>query len=191
MRIKPLLARFRKTQKHHQKLYFLVLIFLGFILFLPVFYQLKHQQFRSLGLLGVFLLNFIGSATLFLPTPAFVSVGISAIKSNPLLVAVVGAAGASLGEGTTFLFAYTSNKFFRLEKHSWLKKLKKVILNKWGAFVILFFAFIPNPFFDGIGIVAGLARYPIKKYLFLTFIGRLFRYILIGYIAIYLVYGRH
>lgn len=191
MRIKLLLAQFRKTQKHHQKLYFLLLVFLGFLLFFPVFYQLKHQQFRSLGLLGVFLLNFIGSATLFLPTPAFVSVGISAIKSNPLLVAVVGASGAALGEGTVFLFAYTSNKFFNLEKHLWLKKLKKIIVNRWGALVILFFAFIPNPFFDGIGIVAGLAKYPIKKYLLLTFIGRLFRYILIGYFAIYIVYGSH
>jgi membrane protein YqaA with SNARE-associated domain len=186
MTLKILLKKIRRNENHHKKLYFLAMVALGFILFLPVFYQIRHQEFRSLGLVGVFLLNLIGSATIFLPTPAFLSVGITAIHTNPLLVAFVAALGASLGEGTTFLFGLTSNKFFNLEKHKWLKKLKKTILNKWGGLVILALAFIPNPFFDGVGIVAGLSRYPIKRFLLLTFCGRFLRYIVIGYISVYI-----
>lgn len=185
--MKPILARLRKNQKHHKKLYYLLLFVLGIILFLPVFYQINHREFRSLGLVGVFLLNLIGSATIFLPAPAFLSVGISATTTNPLLVALVAALGGAIGEGTTFLFGYTSNKVFDLEKHKFLRNFKKNIFDRWGVAVILIFAFIPNPLFDGIGMVAGVSKYPIKRFLTLTFIGRLFRYIVIGYVSSYLV----
>jgi len=163
---------------------------LGIILFLPVFYQINHREFRSLGLVGVFLLNLIGSATIFLPTPAFLSVGISATTTNPLLVAFVAAFGGAIGEGTTFLFGYTSSKAFNLEKHKSLKKFKKNIFDKWGGMVILALAFIPNPLFDGIGIVAGISKYPIKRFLMLTFFGRLLRYIVIGYVSSYVIVSR-
>lgn len=188
MRLKPLLAQFRKNQRHHRKLYFVSLFGLGIILFLPIFYQINHQEFRSLGLIGVFFLNLIGSATIFLPTPAFLSVGISATRINPLLVALVAASGGAIGEGTTFLFGYTSAKAFNLGKHKSLKRFKQNIFDKWGGLVILIFAFFPNPLFDGIGMVAGVSKYPIKRFLVLTFLGRLLRYIVIGYVSSYLVY---
>ena len=181
MKIKFILAQIRRNQKHHKKIYFATLIFLGIILFLPVFFQIRFHSLRSFGLVGVFLINLLGSATVFLPAPGFLSVGITATQSHPLLVAIVGALGASIGEGTTFLFGYTSNKFFDLEKHKWLKKFKKKVFDRWGAAVIFLFAFLPNPLFDGIGMLAGISKYSIRKFLVLTFIGRLFRYIIIAY----------
>lgn len=184
--MKPILARLRRSERHHRKLYFLLLVALGIVLFLPVFFQVKFHALRSFGLVGVFLINLFGSATVFLPAPGLLSVGISATQSNPLLVAIVGALGASLGEGTTFLFGYTSNKFFKLEKHKWIKKFKNKVFDRWGAGVILIFAFIPNPLFDGIGMLAGISKYPIKRFLLLTFIGRLFRYIVIAYASSYI-----
>ncbi len=184
--MKPILSRLRKNQKHHQKLYFASLILLSIILFFPVFYQIRHAEFRSLGLLGVFLLNMLGSATIFLPTPAFLSVGITATKVNPLLVALVASFGGALGEGTTFLFGYTSSKAFNLEKRRMLMKFKKNIFDRYGWAVIFVMALVPNPFFDGIGMVAGLAKYPIKRFLFITFMGRFFRYLVLGYVTQYI-----
>lgn len=186
MTLKTLLKTIRKNEKHHQKLYFVLFLFLGILLFFPVYYQINHQEFRSLGLVGVFLLNLIGSAAIFLPSPAFISVGISATQSSPLLVALVAASGAAIGEGTTFLFGYSSNKILQLENNKRLKNFKKRVFNKYAAVIILLLAFIPNPFFDGIGIVAGLAHYPIKRFLILTFFGRLLRYLLIGYVSFYI-----
>lgn len=183
------LALLRRNQRHHKKLYLAAMVLLGIVLFLPVFFQIRHHELRSFGLIGVFLLNFIGSATIFFPTPAFISVGISATQSNPLLVAVIAASGAAMGEATTFLFGFTSNKFFNLEKHKGINKFRKIIFNQWGGMAILLLAFIPNPFFDGIGALAGLSRYPIKRFLFLTFLGRLFRYIIIAYVSSHLALG--
>lgn len=186
MTLKNLLKRIQKNEHHHQKLYFALFLLLGILLFFPVYYQINHQEFRHLGLVGVFLLNLIGSAAIFLPSPAFISVGISATQINPLLVALIAALGASIGEGTTFLFGYSSNKILKLEKYKQLKKFKKNVFDKYGAAAILVLAFFPNPFFDGIGIIAGLAHYPIKRFIILTFIGRLLRYILIGYVSSYI-----
>ncbi len=188
--MKPILAQLRKSERHHKKLYFTLLILLGFILFLPVFFQIRFHSLRSFGLIGVFFINFFGSATIFLPAPGLLSVGISATQSNPFLVALIGAIGASLGESTTFLFGYTSNKFFNLEKHKWLKKFKKNVFDKYGEIVILAFAFIPNPLFDGIGMIAGVSKYPVKKFILLTFIGRLCRYIVIAYLSSYIIASR-
>ncbi len=185
--MKKIIALISKNERHHKKLYFLLLLVLGFILFLPVFFQIRFHSLRSFGLLGVFLLNFLGSATVFLPSPAFISVSITATQSNPLLVAFIGALGASLGEATTFLFGLTSNKFFNLEKHKWIYKFKKNIFDKWGEVVILLFAFIPNPLFDGIGMLAGVSKFPIKRFLVLTFIGRFMRYIAIAYLAAHFI----
>ncbi len=185
--MKKLLARLKSSERHHKKLYFALLIFLGFLLFLPVFFQIRFHSLRSLGLIGVFLINFFGSATVFLPAPGLISVGISATQSHPLLVAIIGALGASLGEGTTFLFGYTSNKFLNLEKHKFIKRFKTKVFDRWGEIVVLVFAFVPNPVFDGIGIIAGLSKFPVKKFLILTFIGRLSRYIVIAYVSSYLI----
>ncbi len=186
--MKPFLAQLKRSQKHHRKLYFLLLILLSAVLFFPVFYQIRHSEFRSFGLIGVFLLNLLGSATIFFPTPAFLSVGISATKINPLLVALVASAGGALGEATTFLFGYSSSKAFNLEKRKMLKKFKKNVFDRYGWAAIFVLALVPNPLFDGIGMVAGISKYPIRKFLFLTFAGRFFRYLVLGYVTHYLAF---
>lgn len=186
MTFRTLLKKIQRSEQHHQKLYFIAFLLLGIVLFLPVFYQIQHQELRSLGLVGVFLLNLIGSATIFLPSPAFLSVGISATQIDPIIVAFVASLGAAIGEGTTFLFGYSSRKILNLEKHKGLRKFKHRIFDRWGTFVILGFAFFPNPFFDGIGMLAGISHYPIKKFLILTFIGRFMRYLVIGYVSSYI-----
>lgn len=190
MKLRPLLNKIRRSEKHHKKLYFILFVLLGIILFLPVFFQMRFHSLRSFGLFGVFFINLFGSATIFLPAPGLLSVGISATQSDPLLVALIGALGASIGEGTTFLFGYTSNKLLELERHKLIMKFKKNIFDKWGNAVILFFAFIPNPLFDGIGMIAGLSKYPIKKFLVITFIGRLLRFVVIAYATSFIIASR-
>ncbi len=189
MTLKSLLNKISRNERHHQKLYFVLFVFLTIILFLPIFFQIRHQEFRSLGLVGVFLINLIGSAAIFLPSPAFLSVGISATQMSPFLVAFVAALGGALGEGTTFLFGYSSHKILKLEKNKKIILFRKKLFNKWGAVIILVLACIPNPIFDGIGIIAGISKYPIKTFLTLTFIGRLMRYLLIGYVSARIALG--
>lgn len=176
-----------RTEKHHKKLSLFALILTSLLFFLPVFIQLRYQEFRGLGLVGVFLLNLFGSATIFLPAPAFISVGISATQSHPLLVALIAAMGSTLGESATFIFGFSTSQFFDFRKHKKIYTITNILLRKWGGVFILIFSFIPNPIFDGLGILAGITKYPIKQFLLLTFIGRLLRNILIAYSVLHFV----
>lgn len=163
----------------------LVLIFListGFLL-LPIFFKVQFQQFKSLGLFGIFLINFISSATIFLPTPGLLAVGVGANLYNPFLVVLVATLGSTLGESTTFLFGFSSAEILKIKERKVLFAFLQMLLVRFGLIIIPVFAFVPNPFFDGLGIVAGLVKYPIKRYLVLTFIGRLARNIVIAYIG--------
>lgn len=176
-----------RAEKHHRKLFALAIILTTLLFFLPIFIELKYQEFRGLGLVGVFLLNLFGSATIFLPAPAFVSVGISATQSPPLFVALIAATGSTIGESATFIFGFSTTHFFDFKKHTTLFKIASFILNKWGGVFILLFSFIPNPIFDGLGILAGITNYPIKRFLLLTFVGRFLRNILIAYSVLHFV----
>lgn len=176
-----------KTERHHKKLFLVALVLTSLLFFLPVFIQLRYQEFRGLGLLGVFLLNLLGSATIFLPAPAFISVGISATQTHPLLVALAASLGSTIGESATFLFGFSTSQFFDFRKHKKIYKFTNMLLHKWGGVFILLFSFVPNPIFDGLGILAGITGFPIKKFLLLTFIGRLLRNILIAYSVLHFV----
>lgn len=176
-----------RTERHHKKLFLFLLVLTSILFFLPVFIQLRYQEFESLGLAGVFLINLFGSATIFLPAPAFISVGIQATQTHPLLVALIAASGSAIGESATFLFGFSTSQFFDFKKHKKIFAIANFILNKWGGVFILLFSFIPNPIFDGLGILAGITNFPIRRFLLLTFIGRVFRNLLIAYSVLHFV----
>jgi membrane protein YqaA with SNARE-associated domain len=138
------------------------------------------SAFRSLGLLGIALINFFASATLFLPAPGFLAVGVGGKFYNPLLVAGLAALGATLGEVVGFAFGYSSRKLSKSQKNI-LHHVGKLLHHKYAPLIIVFFAFIPNPFFDAVGIVAGVSLFPLRNFLIFTFIGRFLRDVLIAY----------
>jgi membrane protein DedA with SNARE-associated domain len=48
-------------------------------------------------------------------------------------------------------------------------------VNKYGGWAILIFSAIPNPFFDAAGIAAGIAKMPLRTFLFFVWIGQLIK----------------
>jgi len=64
-----------------------------------------------------------------------------------------------------------------------MASLYRIVHHKHGSLLIVLFAFVPNPFFDAIGIVAGLALYPLRRFLMLVFIGRLARDLIVAYVG--------
>jgi len=156
------------------------------LLFLPLFFDFDYKALLTFGLIGLFIVNFFGSATLFLPAPAILSVAIAGATLNPLAVALVAALASALGEGIAYLFGYSSTEVLNLKKHKLIFKISNTIMNWKGGILIPLFAFFPNPLFDGLGILAGVSKYPLKRFIFLTFIGRLVRNIGIAYLGLFL-----
>ncbi|MBI2074959.1 MAG: VTT domain-containing protein [Candidatus Levybacteria bacterium] len=161
-----------------------ILIFLISIFFVvgAFVFQQQLSHFRSLGLLGIFLINFIGNATVFLPAPAIASVVAGGVIYSPLAVAIASSFGSSMGEMIGFLLGVSGKELFIKNHHTWYKMLKD-IFQKWGDAVIFFFAFVPNPIFDAVGILAGALRFSPVKFFLIMLAGRFIRGLLLAYLG--------
>jgi membrane protein YqaA with SNARE-associated domain len=176
----------RKNNKQvfeHRVLYTLLFLFSALLLIAPLYLKYDFESLKSLGILGIGIFNFISSSTLFFPAPGIVVTGIGGAFYNPILVALAAAIGSSLGETVGFIFGHSSRKITHPKDHTFMESLYKLIHHKHGYLLIILLAFIPNPFFDAAGIIAGLALFPLKKFLLLVFIGRFARSIIVAYIG--------
>ena len=151
-------------------------------LFSPLLFAFKLGEFKSFGLLGIGILNFLSSATLFFPAPGIVATGIGGAHFNPLLVALFSASGSAMGESVAFAFGYSSTKLTNSEKHI-LSIFTKLFHHKHTTLLIFLFAFVPNPFFDVMGILAGVSHYSLRRFLFIVFAARFMRDTIVAFIG--------
>lgn len=154
----------------------LALIGLAFV------FRQNLSEFRGLGLTGIFLINLIGNATVFLPAPAIASVVAGGALYPPVAVAVSSALGGSLGDMVGFLLGHASKHLFIKNHHKVYMNFKR-LFHKTGIFVIFIFAFIPNPFFDAIGILAGIFHFPPARFFIILLAGRFLRSLLLAYLG--------
>lgn len=129
------------------------------------------QLVTTLGYFGIFISSFIGSATIILPVPSFVLVFALGTTMNPWLVAISAAAGNVLGELTGYAIGVGGGKLIETRYEKGIKKYSKYFEDKKSFFLIVLFAATPLPD-DIIGVVAGIFRYNIKKFMAASFIGK-------------------
>ena len=153
------------------------------LIFLAFHFEQHLHRFRSLGLLGIFLANLIGSSTIFLPAPAIATVVAGGVIFPPLLVALVAAVGSSLGDLLSyFLGRAGTHVLLNHSEHIFYIKFKK-LFSRFASLFIFLFALIPNPFFDAVGILAGATEYQPVKYFLIMFAGRLIRNIFLAFLG--------
>ena len=132
------------------------------------------------GYFGLFVLNIIGSATIFLPTPLFLTAFVAAAIFNPFLVAIIASLGSTIGEITGYLAGYGTEDL--IEKDLKLKRVKGW-MDKYGLWVLFILAAIPNPLFDLAGIIAGATEIPVYKFLLVVWMGKLIKFGVIAYLG--------
>lgn len=166
--------------------FFAATVFVSSIVLSAVFfvYQDFFKNARSLGLLGLFIINLVSSAGFFVSGPAFLTIIAGGNIYSPILVAFIAALGACLGDMLGFGFGYSGRKLIRkkLDRHKAIKFLEKNF-SRHGELIIFMLAIIPNPFFDAIGILAGIANYPPFKFFIIMFVGRFLRYWLLAHVG--------
>lgn len=131
--------------------------------------------------MGLFIVNFVSSATFFVSAPAFLTIITGGNLYSPILVAIVASLGAGLGDMVAFLFGHSGRRLAikKLEKHKTVRFLEKHF-HRHGALIIFVMAIIPNPFFDAVGILAGVVNYPPLKFFTIMLVGRFLRYWLLA-----------
>ena len=132
------------------------------------------QEFETYGYLGAFLISVVANATIVLPMPGLlILIGIGTVF-NPILVGVAGAAGGAIGETTGYAAGRSGRGLVGSEKiyaraERWIRKR--------GFLTIFLFSLLPFLPFDMAGMVAGVLRYSLWKFLLACFLGKALLYI--------------
>lgn len=133
-----------------------------------------HNLIINFSYLGVFISSFITDATVFIPLPSQVVLVLAvAFKLNILLTALSTAAGSMTGELVGYSLGVAGGRLTKdkFKKHGKLVKTIKHYYNKYAFLVIFVTAFLIFPF-DLVGILSGLSRYDVKKFLLAGFLGK-------------------
>lgn len=159
-----------------------------FVLLISIFLSASFFIFKnffrhamSLGLIGLFLINFASNATFFMPTPALIGVVSAGNLYPPLLVAIASSLGATAGDTINFLFGLSGRHLInhKLAKNKWFIFLEKKF-KKHGNWLLFLFAFVPNPIFDIAGLIAGIFKFSLFRFFILVFVGRFIRYYILA-----------
>ncbi len=155
------------------------------------------EGLETIGFVGILIANVIGSGSFVLPVPGIATVIIGATIWNPLLVAIAGGTGSTIGELAAYLAGVGSygavrkvvgrNRWYV----TWYSRLRGWIEAR-GMITIFLFAATPNPFFDIAGFAAGSMRYPIGRFTVACWLGKLVKYGFVSYAAFWgadMVYG--
>jgi membrane protein YqaA with SNARE-associated domain len=144
------------------------------VILLAFYFQSSLSGFKRLGPVGIFLINFFASATLFVPAPAIATVVAGGAIYPPFLVAFVAATGSVCGDMIGYFLGLSGRKAFLKDHHKKYTKIQ-LLFKKYGGVAVFFFALVPNPIFDAIGITAGVFGYSAGKFFLLVFLGRILR----------------
>jgi len=140
------------------------------------YFQVEVSRLKDYGYVGLFAINFIGAASMILPTPAAASVlGGGAILNSYLgiptfvLVGVVAGLAEALGEFTGYAAGYGGRiiiqerpEYQRL--HRWMER--------HGVITMFVMSVLPNPFFDIAGAAAGAVRMPLGRFFLAVLAGK-------------------
>jgi len=159
----------------------LLIIAISVVLF---FYGRNPERVAELGkyrYLGAFLISLIGNATVLLPgivLPILTALGIDFYQAcseltGPIMIGLAGGGGAAIGEIVGYMAGYSGRSI--IKKNRLYERLANWV-RRWGAIAIFIFALLPL-FFDLVGIVAGVLRFPLWKFFFICWLGRTILYV--------------
>ncbi len=130
------------------------------------------------GYVGVFLLSIVANATIVIPVPGVAITFTMGAIFNPVGVALAAGAGATLGEITGYLMGFSGQGI--IDENPTYKRFVGW-MERFGVWVVLVLAIIPNPLFDLAGLAAGALRMPIWKFLLWAFIGKTIKMLIFAY----------
>jgi membrane protein YqaA with SNARE-associated domain len=144
----------------------------------------RLPNYKSVGYMGVFLLSFVGSASILVPVPGIAAVcaGPGLLGLFPLGVAILASVAETAGELTGYLIGFSGRGF--AENNRFYPRIERWMQRR-GGIAILLASSVPNPLFDLVGIAAGTLRFPIWRFLIAVWAGKLIKSTTIAYACYY------
>lgn len=169
------------------------------VLLLPLF-GVGKETFGDLGYAGIFLANFIGTSTVFVPIPGLTAAAQALIvdeadERNFILVGLVGGLGMGLGEITAYLVGLGGGHVARGREFALPSRLERIaervahwvnwLMGRYGMLTLFTLSAIPNPAFEFAGITAGAIQYNFRRFLIAVVSGKVVRGLILAAIGYY------
>ena len=153
-----------------------------------------QDDLEALGYPGVFLANFLGSATLFFPVPGLTAAGQALIVAGSerlwtLGVVIAGASGMTLAESTAYLAGRVGRRVAEQRRSpmkgrlgEWIRRGSASVdrlMASHGFLTLLVLSGVPNPLFEFAGITAGATRMNPGRFLLAVGVGKTTRVIIL------------
>lgn len=162
---------------------FVIISYLATMALLP---YLKGAE--SLGYAGAFLISMVSSATIVLPTPAFINIAQMASVLDPLWLGIAAGIGSAIGELTGY---FAGKQEAAKVKNTGVYRQNEKLLRKWGPAAMFALAALPNPFLDFAGIAAGAIGMPVWQFLASVGPAKIIKYSAIAYGGLWLFGSCH
>ena len=166
--------------------------------------QATEDWFGRLGYPGIFLANFLGTATLFIPVPGITAAGQALIASSgsvlsPFWAGVIGGIGMALGEVTAYVAGMAAAVIVEEEDIKPPRRFQAAIdrilraidwlMSRYGMPTLYVLCAIPNPVFEVAGWTAGATRYTFWKFMLAVGAGKITRGLMLAYVGEKLLFG--
>jgi membrane protein YqaA with SNARE-associated domain len=146
-----------------------VVVIIGTILAVgSIFISVNPEPFLATGYLGVFIYATFGPVTIIIPSMSQ--------HYNLYMLSAVAALGVVINDTLAYLVGRNADVF--ISKNKKVLVLEKWV-NKYGYFALFAISVLPIPY-DFIGLLVGYLDLSFKKYAIPLFVGKFFRFVLIG-----------
>ena len=133
-----------------------------------VYFQGAFAGMGNWGYLANSGIQMASSATIVIPVPGSVYTLAMGSTLNPLVLGLLGGVGAAVGELTAYMVGASGRGMVH---ESRLYRRMQTLTTRWGGLTLFAFALLPFPF-DVAGIWAGIARYPVRRFLLFVAAGK-------------------
>ena len=162
----------------------LALVLVATLILAVLLLRERLPDYKSVGYVGVFVLSFVGSASILFPVPGIAAVCAGPVLGDlfPLWVALLASIAESLGELSGYLIGFSGRGF--AENRRFYPRIERWMQRR-GWLVLFLASSFPNLLFDLVGIAAGTLRYPIWRFILAVWAGKLVKSTAIAYGCFY------
>jgi membrane protein DedA with SNARE-associated domain len=146
-----------------------------------LYFPIDWQAIGSWGYLGVFGVVLVATASVALPIPYLLIVARAGSYLDPFLIGLVAGLAGTLGEQAGYLIGIGGSG---LLPHGRLYERARHWICTYGFWTIAFFACVPNPFFDAMGLMAGTLRYSWWRFALSCMLGKSIKFLIAALIGI-------
>jgi uncharacterized membrane protein YdjX (TVP38/TMEM64 family) len=130
-----------------------------------------------IGLLVLFGLAALSSATLVLPAPGLALTALAGAAADPIVVGIVAGLGQAVGELTGYVAGRSGSVL--LPENAVTARVTGWLSTR-GPLIVFVLAAIPNPVFDVAGIAAGVVRMPVAVYFVAAAAGKILKNVVVA-----------